>query len=252
MPTTRSQTSNDNHKDAVTDDYLSGKKRKAAEAAGVRPSKQGKKQEQKQKQKQASAKPPQKAGASGEQSKDDHGSDCGVVINRAPVLELWGASVAHFLHPSMPWSTCLSIGGAISTIAAISKGRAIGKMDKPDPERAQEKNLERHEKQANLDGVEVMGFHLHLDNGSVMVGDKPKKSTEDALIKKYGSDSYDRVKSAFATALATWKGREDDLNKEAFHMYEKMRPTVPPGQKGWGRKGELSLATIDRVVRSLE
>ena len=36
-----------------------------------------------------------------------------ITINRAPVLELWASCVAQFLHPSLSWDTCLSVGGAI-------------------------------------------------------------------------------------------------------------------------------------------
>lgn len=198
------------------------KKRKAVKEGSSKPSQPAKKQKQDSKPTAAEIgvkKPP--------------GDDDGViVINRAPVLELFAASVAQVLHPSIPWTTCLSIGGAISTISAISKGRAIGKMDKPDPGDARDKKQKRLEDQADLENVSLMGFDLHIKDGNAMVGDKPRESNEDALVKKFGPQNYERVRRAFATALATWKGRKDELNKAAFHMYEDMRPVVPPGQKG--------------------
>ena len=33
-----------------------------------------------------------------------------IVINRSPVLQLWGACVAGFLHPELGWEVCLNIG----------------------------------------------------------------------------------------------------------------------------------------------
>lgn len=182
---------------------------------------------------------------------DDADGNDTITINRAPVLELWASCVAQFMYPSVSWETCLSVGGAISTITAISKGRSIGTIDKPDPGEAQarrEKRKEQAEKET-LDQVEVMSFHLRLEDGQAVVGDKPKKAGEEALKKKYGGfEQYDKVRLAFEEALQTWKGNEDELDKHAFHMYEDFRPSVKPGQAGWGRKGKLSLDTIRTVV----
>lgn len=89
-----------------------------------------------------------------------------------------------------------------------------------------------------------MGFHVKLNDGQAMVGDKPKKPNEETLKKKFGESEYERVKAVFEECLKTWKGKEDDLDGQAFHFYEVFRPTVPPGQKGWGRKGMLNLATV--------
>lgn len=187
-------------------------------------------------------------------SSDDEADNSGIItINRAPVLELWTSCVTQFLYPSVSWDTCLSIGGAVSTITAISKGRSIGTVDKPDPGEAQAKREKRKEQaeKDDLDELEVMSFHLRLKDGQAMVGDKPKKAGEEALRKKYGgSEQYIKVRQAFEEALETWKGSEDELDKRAFHMYEDFRPSVKPGQAGWGRKGQLSLDTIRTVVRN--
>lgn len=177
-----------------------------------------------------------------------------IVINRAPVLELWASCVARTVYPSVSWETCLSAGGAISTITAISKGRSIGTMEKPDPGEEQEKREKRKEQadKEELEELEVMSFHLRLKDGQAMVGDKPKKAGEEALRKKYGgAEQYDKVKKAFEEALSSWKGREEELDKRAFHMYEDFRPSVQPGQAGWGRKGQLRLDTIREIVGDL-
>lgn len=196
-------------------------------------------------------KPTKKAKKDADQDDNEHDSEA-VVINRAPVLELWASCVTHFLHPSLPWSTCLSAGAAISTITAISKGRSIGKMEKPDPGDAQEKRQKRKERdqKAGLEEIETMSFKLRLDKeGQAMVGDKPKKAAEEALKKKYGGpDTYKTVKTAFEEALQSWKGKEEELDQRAFGMYEDFRPSIPPGQKGWGRKGQMRLQTIKEVV----
>jgi hypothetical protein len=173
-------------------------------------------------------------------------SDDGIMINRAPVLELWAATVTSFLYPKISWATSLSAGSAISTLCAISKGRAIGAIEKKDPSAAKKQREEKPDDQ--LEELEVMGFHLKLTDGQAVVGDKPKKANESALVKKFGEEAYERVKSAFQEALQLWTGQEDELNARAFHCYEDFRPTVPRGQKGWGRKGMLNLQTVKDAV----
>jgi hypothetical protein len=68
-----------------------------------------------------------------ESKTESNESDDGIMINRAPVLELWAATVTSFLYPKISWDTSLSAGGAISTLCAISKGRAIGAIEKKNP-----------------------------------------------------------------------------------------------------------------------
>ena len=200
----------------------------------------------------ATSKPTKKAKKAADQNGDPQADSDVIVINRAPVLELWASCVTQFLHPKLSWSTCLSAGGAIATITAISKGRSIGKMEKPDPGEAHEKSRKRKEKaeEAGLEEIETMSFKLRLDgDGQARVGDKPKKAGEEALKKKYGGDdSYQKVKVAVEQALNPWKGKEEDLDGRAFGMYEDFRPTIPPGQQGWGRKGQLRLETKQEGV----
>ena len=180
----------------------------------------------------------------------ERGEEDAIIINRAPVLELWGGCVTSFLYPSLPWDLCLSAGSAISTICAVSKGRAIGTMEKPDPETSEKKKRERRKKaeKEQLEELEVMGFNLKLKDGTAMFGDKPKKANEVALKKKFGDEQYERAKAAFQDALSGWKDQEEELDSRAFHMYEDFRPNVATGQKGWGRKGQLSLETVKSTV----
>jgi hypothetical protein len=169
-----------------------------------------------------------------------------IFINRAPVLQLWAATVTSFLYPKISWETSLSAGSAISTLCSISKGRAIGTIDKKDPSTAEKKK--QRSKNDQIDELEVMGFHLKLEGGHVLVGDKPKKADEQTLIRKFGEATYEQVKKTFQDSLQPWSGQEEKLNAQAFHHYEVFRPTVPKGQKGWGRKGNLNLQTVKDAV----
>ncbi|KAK4897554.1 hypothetical protein LTR27_004698 [Elasticomyces elasticus] len=173
-----------------------------------------------------------------------------ITINRAPVLELWTSCVAHFVYPELSWDTCLSIGGAVASITAMAKGRSIGVMEKPEPGEAAERREKRKEKAEHdeLDEVDLMSFHLKLKDGQAMIGEKPKKGNETALRKKYGDEQYDKAKQAMQEGVNEWKGKEDELSHEAFKMYEQFRPNIPPGQKGWGRKGQLNLQNVKTTI----
>ncbi|OQU99065.1 hypothetical protein CLAIMM_04758 [Cladophialophora immunda] len=200
----------------------------------------------KQKQKQTSIKPDEKLPPA-QTSKP-------VVINRAPVLQLWAACVSQALYPALPWSTHLSIGSAISTLCAISKGRAIGLIDKPsdDPaERAEKERKKRAAEEGADDEVNVMRFRLLLKGDGAIVSGKPHKANEELLRAKFGQGGgYERIKRAMEEAIKSWKkkGQEKELNVKAFHMYEEFRPSVQRGQGGWGRKGELSPEKIRAVA----
>ena len=175
-----------------------------------------------------------------------------IIINRAPVLQLWAASVAHVIYPELSWETCLSAGSAVSSICAVAKGRSIGTVPEKDGSEAKQEKREKAKKKKNdLDEIGVMHFKLRLRDGLAVVGsdEKGKPGSEDALKKKFGDEQYDKAKYAFDDALKSWKGKEEELNNKAFHFYEVFRPDVSKGQKGWGRKGELNLNTIASTVK---
>src|SRR5205823_3714171 len=122
-----------------------------------------------------------------------------ILINRAPVLDLWAACVTHFVYPSLPWSTCLSAGSVISTICAIAKGRSIGTISERDEsEKKQRKREEAKRKQKGLDVIHVMQFKLKLKDGLALVGSEPKgkPGNEELLRWKFG-DEYENVKKCF-------------------------------------------------------
>lgn len=192
-----------------------------------------------------------------------------ILINRAPVLQLWAACVTQFLYPDTTWSTCLAIGSQISTLCAISKGRRIGTIEPEGTAAADGKNEEKEKKKrkkmaesADGEEVDVMGFTLHMNgDGEVVVQGKPKKANEGLLRGKFAhgeedgqegqEDGYERVKSAMNDVLVSWKGtgkEKEELNRRAFAMYERFRPSVQSGQRGWGRKGMLKLEEIHEAV----
>jgi hypothetical protein len=172
-----------------------------------------------------------------------------IMINRAPVLHLWGAAVTHFLYPKLDWLTCLGAGSAISAICAIAKGRSIGTIEEPeDTEERRKRKKEQREKEKDYDVLDVMHFKLRQKDGKVYFSGKPQSSNEGTLRNKYG-EHYDDVKETFNEALNEWKGDEEELNKAAFGMYEEFRPHIDAGQRGWGRKGALDLEVVRKTIQ---
>lgn len=185
-----------------------------------------------------------------EDTKPGHQDDGPAIqINRAPVLDLWASVVTRFLYADLDWRTCLSAGSAISTLCAISKGKAIGTIDSgEDGEKKEQEREERKKEEGDLNEIDVMGFKLKVKDGLILVSGKPKAENEAAQKKKFGEEEYERVKRVMEECLQSWKGAEEDLSGEAFKMYEKFRPNVASGQQGWGRKGELEMDRIREVV----
>jgi len=170
-----------------------------------------------------------------------------IIINRAPVLHLWAASVAHATNPSLSWSTCLSAGNAVSAICAVSKGRSTGVIEPKEGD----KNKNKTKKDTDdFEEMDVMKFHLRVKDGKAYMGSKAEPPGEENLKKKFGAQ-YDETKKAFEDVLKGWKGKEDQLQEKGFHMYELFRPNVKPGASGWGRKGELDLEHVQKVVSSM-
>jgi len=61
---------------------------------------------------------------------------------------------------------------------------------------------------------------------------------------KFG-DNLVRVRSAMQRLAKSFKAKE--LAGNAFHLYERFRPSIPEGVMGWGAKGNLDLGLIQEL-----
>ena len=66
------------------------------------------------------------------------------------------------------------------------------------------------------------------------------------LTQKFGEDFVDVQEAMQALAKAY---KPDELVNIAYKMYEKFRPNVPAGEKGWGAKGGLDLGLIRSLAK---
>jgi len=170
-----------------------------------------------------------------------------VRINRAPVLTLWAVVVARRL--GFRKAEALTLGKAVAGLNAQAKGQRLGiyspKEEKPKEAREKRKKGERFL-------VEVCGRTVPARNTGdgirALKKDDPidPDSVERYLEKKFGDD-LDAVEDAMQKLAKAYKPKE--LADEAYSLYEKFRPDIPSGKKGWGAEGDLDLGLVKKLAR---
>jgi hypothetical protein len=170
------------------------------------------------------------------------------------VLTLWVAAVAEC--EGYTWEEGLSFGRAIAGRFAQAKGRSIGVFEAPEetPERAERRARER----AGTHPVEVFGTRVlartDAATGATLAADGAgavaPASVASYLARAFG-DKLERAKGALR-GLAAAAGR-DKLRRRSFayDLYTQIRPGVPGGKAGWGKKGLLDLLHVDLLAETL-
>ena len=170
-----------------------------------------------------------------------------VMVNRAPVLTLWGAVVA--ARMGYDWEEALTLGKAAAGLNAQAKGRRLGIFAEPKA---------RGGKEAKKVGlgeefwVEVVGRPVpakRTEDGvrAVVKADPIDAANVERYLRGKFGESLDAVREAMA-ALAGSFGK-DDLTEAAYELYETFRPKIAAGKRGWGQKGELDLDVIRSLAR---
>jgi hypothetical protein len=171
-----------------------------------------------------------------------------VQINRAPVLTLWAVIVAERLGYDHAFA--LTLGKAVAVLNAQSKGQRLGIFEKPKQkplkvrrkaQKPKEKSIVMFMGRAITTVESTLGRRVVVKNEVI-----DPKSVEKYLSQKFGGDLND-VQDAMRVAAKAYK--PDKLAVVAFALYEKFRPSIPEGQKGWGAKGELNLNLIRSLVK---
>ena len=70
------------------------------------------------------------------------------------------------------------------------------------------------------------------------------------LIQRYLKSTYgDALEEVSNTMLALARPLPpSQLAEKAYALYEKFRPEIPPGKKGWGVSGKLDLDLIRKMA----
>ena len=164
-----------------------------------------------------------------------------LTINRAPVLTLWAAVVAQRL--GFDWNEALSLGKALAGLNAQSKGRRLG-IFKPHEEKARKA---REKEPGEVFWVELCGRAIPAANTNegvraVLRGNPINPAGVLRYLEAKFDESLGPVRSAMTKLARAYKPSE--LAEEAYGLYERFRPTIPGGKKGWGASGELDLESI--------
>ncbi len=166
-----------------------------------------------------------------------------IKINRAPVLTLWAAIVAERLGYNK--SEALTFGKAVAGLNAQSKGRRLGIYEEKTEEKKEQEK--KKEKPVKLEFIGLLGrgvpavktpqgLRAAIKGEPIHAG-----SVESYLQQKFGDD-LDEARAAMEELAKAYTPKQ--LEGKAYDLYEKFRPEIPEGKKGWGAKGELDLDYI--------
>ena len=170
-----------------------------------------------------------------------------IEINRAPVLTLWAAIVAERL--GYDHKAALTLGKAVAGLNAQAKGQRLGIFEKPKekPLKVELKAAKPKEKMVALMGRLVPTAKTSDGVRAAIKGEVIDPSAvEKYLSQKFGNDLNDVIEVMMELAKAY---KPVELANVAYSLYEKFRPTVPEGEKGWGAKGELDLSLIRSLAK---
>lgn len=163
-------------------------------------------------------------------------------INRAPVLTLWAKVVSERLGYDRDES--LSLGKALAGLNAQSKGRRLGIYAEPNERMASEPEAPGA---GEPEMVSVLGRPVPVvrtKDGlrAAIRGEQIQPAAVQTYLEKKFGAALPEVESAMET-LAT-ANSPAELEKNAYSLYEKFRPRIPEGTKGWGAAGDLDLGLI--------
>jgi len=165
-----------------------------------------------------------------------------IKINRAPVLTLWAAVVAERLGYGK--ETALTLGKAVAGLNAQSKGRKLGIYEEKS---AEDKKKEGKKKEVKTEFVEILGRGVPAIKTSkglraAIKGDEIDPESVETYLQQKFKDDLEDTRAAMEKLSKAYTPKQ--LESKAYDLYEKFRPKIPEGTKGWGAKGELDLDYI--------
>ena len=167
-----------------------------------------------------------------------------IKINRAPVLTLWAAIVAERLGYKK--DEALTFGKAVAGLNAQSKGKRLGIYEEKKDKEEVEKETKK-EKTAKVEFIELLGRGVPAVKtpqglrASIKDEEIDADSVQRYLQQKFGED-LDESRAAMEKLAKAYTPKQ--LEIKAYDLYEKFRPEIPEGKKGWGAKGDLDLEYI--------
>ncbi|GAV35678.1 hypothetical protein ROTAS13_03356 [Roseomonas sp. TAS13] len=175
----------------------------------------------------------------------------GIRVNRAPVLTLWAAVVAERLGYDR--DAAITLGRAVAGSSARVKAKAIGiAEDHQEGGDMRDEARKLQKDRARATTVHLLGRDVSVveEKGSVRALDHDKPAAPRAAAS-YVTRAFGEDLPAVRRAMEELAGsmEPEKLNRIGFRLYERFRPEVPAGAKGWGAKGVLDLARIRSAGR---
>ncbi len=170
-----------------------------------------------------------------------------VTVNRAPVLTLWVAVVAERL--GFDADAALTLGKAVAGLNAQAKGRRLGIFKPP---RLTEGQRPRKYGLGEDFWVDLCGRAVPAKNTKDGIRAVMKERPIDPQqVSAYLSRAFGEDLAAVRQALEQLAAARDAdvLADEAFALYERFRPQVATGARGWGQKADLDLDLIRSLAR---
>ena len=161
------------------------------------------------------------------------------------MLTLWASVVAERL--GFDRDEALTFGKALAGLNAQSKGRALGIFKPPALEKG--KRPKKHGLGEEF-WIELCGRPVPAKNTKegvrAVVKDKPiqPESVQGHLERSF-KDDLRAARVALANLAKAYS--PDELADQAFGLYERFRPQIEPGTRGWGQKGTLDLELVRRL-----
>ena len=169
-----------------------------------------------------------------------------VQVNRAPVLTLWAVVVAERLGHAH--DEALSLGRAVAGLNAQSKGRRLGIYEGKEAP-AGKAPARKAAPRTRL--VDILGRQVPVtrtprgDRAVLKDAVIEPKGVERYLAQKFGA-SLNEVTDAMRELAAAYTPRQ--LGSRAYVLYERFRPEIPAGARGWGARGALDVDLIRRMA----
>ena len=170
-----------------------------------------------------------------------------VLINRAPVVTLWAAVVAERLGHAR--ETALTLGKAVAVLNARSKGRRLGIHDDPPADERPRRAADRPEDAVELLGRSIPVTRTAQGDRAVLGGQTVAAHGVENYLRRAFDAALPRVEREMRNLAAAYP--PDTLAAMAYTLYERLRPEIPPGQRGSGARGEPDLHVI-RDLRPAE
>jgi hypothetical protein len=136
----------------------------------------------------------------------------------------------------------------VAGLDAYSKGRRLG-LFKPE----EEKPKKAREKEPGVRfRVELLGRGVPARNTEAGIRAVQRgKAIDPDGVERYLEgkfrDDLKAVRSAMEKLARA--DRPKELARDAYSLYERFRPDIPAGKRGWGAEGDLDLGLIERLAK---